>query len=152
MHPSRWLGAILLTAVVVCSANAQSYSGRTRSRQSGTSQVPRYTPASPTVSPYVNLLSRNGNVASNYFGLVRPLQRQARVNENQEQLTVSQQQELQRLREQQEAFEQPKVSQTGKGSWYQNFGQNPPFQMTDHFYGQWPGANPQQRRIVTGRH
>ncbi len=64
----RWTcGALLVTMAISCSAYGQS------SRRAPPSQVPRYTPKSPTVSPYLGLLNRNGTPATNYFGLVRRL-------------------------------------------------------------------------------
>ncbi len=45
----------------------------TKQSAGSASQVPRYTPKSPTVSPYLGLLNRNGTPATNYFGLVRRL-------------------------------------------------------------------------------
>jgi hypothetical protein len=103
------------------------------------SQVPRYTPQSPTVSPYLSLLSRNGSVAGNYYTLVRPLQRQQRINERNSQQAYYQQQELQQLQDLQQdaAFGQPRVKPTGTAGWFQNLGLVSPYQQTDHYYGQW---------------
>ncbi|HEX6963086.1 MAG TPA: hypothetical protein VF175_14550 [Lacipirellula sp.] len=45
---------------------------------------PRYEPARPTVSPYLNLVRPDGiGGASNYYNLVRPLQRQQEFNQQQ---------------------------------------------------------------------
>ena len=112
------------------------------------SQVPRYTPSSPTVSPYVNLLNRNGSVASNYFGLVRPLEHQQAVNAAQSQTAYSQAQQIKEVQEQQNAFEQPTVKPTGTTAWFQNMGTTSPFQVNSHYYGQWQTGKPQRR---TGR-
>jgi hypothetical protein len=43
-------------------------------------EVPRYEPQRPTVSPYLNLLRRDGGALTNYQGLVRPMQRQSSIN------------------------------------------------------------------------
>jgi hypothetical protein len=112
------------------------------------SQVPRYTPSTPTVSPYVSLLNRNGGVASNYYGLIRPLQRQAGVNAAQSQTASTQEQELKSVQEQQKSFEQPTVKPTGTAGWFQNTGPVSPYQVTSHYYGQWPSAKSKKK---TGR-
>jgi hypothetical protein len=143
------LRAVVVAAIVV-GAVSPAFGQARGGRQSGVSQVPRYTPASPTVSPYVNLLNRNGSVASNYFGLVRPLEHQQTINAAQSQLAASQQQELKSVQEQQDSFEQPKVKPTGTAGWFQNMGQTSPYQVTSHFYGQWPPTKNQKRK-TTGR-
>lgn len=43
----------------------------------------RYTPRTPTISPYVNLFRGDAGGVNNYFGLVRPQQRQIAFNRNQ---------------------------------------------------------------------
>jgi hypothetical protein len=87
------------------------------------------------------LLSRNGTAAENYFGLVRPLQRQQSVNERTTQQTAYQEQELQGLQlQQKQAFEQPTVKPTGTAGWFNEFGQRPPYRQQDHYYGQWPAG------------
>ncbi len=106
--------AALLIVALACPAYGQ---------RQGQNQVPRYTPQSPTVSPYLNLLSRNGSAAGNYFGLVRPLQRQQGFNQNTQLQSYGQQEEIQRLRSQQDAFDQPIVKPTGTAGWFQNPGQ-----------------------------
>jgi hypothetical protein len=112
------------------------------------SQVPRYTPSTPTVSPYVSLLNRNGGAATNYYGLIRPLQRQASINTSQAQTAGRQEQQLISVEEQQEAFEQPKVKPTGTAGWFQNMGTTSPFQVSSHYYGQWQSAKTKKK---TGR-
>jgi len=143
----RRLAVVLLFAVLACPAYAQRQGG---GRQ-GQSQVPRYAPSSPTVSPYLNLLSRNGSTAGNYFGLVRPLQRQQGLNENTQVQSYNQQAEIQRLRSQQVAFDQPTVKPTGTAGWFQNPGKQSSYQQTDHYYGQWQTGGGPQRRAQSGR-
>jgi len=104
------------------------------------SQVPRYIPSTPTVSPYVSLLNRNGGAATNYYGLIRPLQRQASINAGQAQSAATQEQQIRKVKEQQESFEQPIVKPTGTAGWFQNTGATSPYQVTSHYYGQWPAA------------
>jgi hypothetical protein len=100
--------------------------------------VPRYTPQSPTVSPYLSLLSRDGTAAGNYFGLVRPLQRQQRINERTENVVTAQQRELQQLQtNQRTAFDQPTIQPTGTAGWFQDLGPISPFQRSSHFFSQW---------------
>src|SRR4051812_14502437 len=116
------------------------------------SQVPRYTPQSPTVSPYLNLLNRNASPAGNYYGLVRPLERQQAFNASQAQQAVTQEQQISKIQtQQQENFEQPKVKPTGTAGWFQTYGPSSPYQVESHYYGQWqPPRSP--RRTVSGRH
>lgn len=149
----RMLAAIRLAVVLlVATAIAGSAFGQGHGRAPTASQVPHYTPQSPTVSPYLNLLNRNGGPASNYYGLVRPLQRQQSFNEAQSQATSyqeqqlgSQAQQIGHLRDEQQAFSQPKVKATGTSGWFQNMGQTPPYQVSSHYYGQWQGTKKAQR-------
>ena len=126
--------------------------GQTASRHTTASQVPRYTPQSPTVSPYLSLLSRNGSAAGNYYGLVRPLERQRVLNDVQQQQAASQQQELTNIRTQQQFFEQPTVKPTGTAGWFQNTGATSPYQVTSHYYGQWPAPRSKAHGASIVRH
>ena len=111
------------------------------------SQVPRYTPASPTVSPYVSLLNRNGGgAATNYYGLIRPLERQSTINASQSQAVTSQDQEIKSVKEQQDSFEQPKIKPTGTAGWFQNLGTTSPYQVSSHYYGQWQTGKSQKKK------
>jgi hypothetical protein len=140
----RWIALAFLMAALAGPAQAQ---GGKSSNSRGASQVPRYTPQSPTVSPYLNLLSRNGSVAGNYYGIVRPLQRQQNINERTKQETTEQQQTLQRLEAQQKtSFDQPTVKPTGTAGWFHEYGQVPPYQRTDHYYSQWDNTGGSGRR------
>lgn len=136
-----WL-AVLLVTTLACSAYAQ---------RATSGEVPRYAPQSPTTSPYLNLLNRNGSAASNYFGLVRPLQRQQHINERATQQTYNQQQELQLLKKQQVAFDQPDIKPTGTAGWFQDYGPSMPYQKSDHYYGQWQTRGGPQRRTTARR-
>jgi hypothetical protein len=102
----------------------------------------------------LNLLNRNGTAASNYYGLVRPLQRQQAFNETQQQEVASQEQQIRSVQQQQELFEQPNVKPTGTAGWFQNFGTSSPFRATSHYYGQWQTGKTQQpqRRNTSARH
>lgn len=140
----KWIALPVLILALVRPVEAQA--GRS-SNSGGTSQVPRYTPQSPTISPYLNLLSRNGSVAGNYFGLVRPLQRQQRINERTKQEATEQQQSLAKLESQQKkAFDQPNVKPTGTAGWFHDYGTVAPYQRTDHFYSQWDRTGNSGRR------
>src|SRR5438105_7533804 len=99
--------AVLMIAIVF----SGTAFGQARGHGAAPSQVPRYTPQSPTVSPYLNLFNRNGGDAiSNYYGLVRPLDRQQRFNESQSQTVANQGQQLEQqingVRDEQQAFSQ----------------------------------------------
>jgi hypothetical protein len=144
--------AIVVLAIAI-GAVSPAY-GQRGGRHQTASQVPRYTPQSPTVSPYLSLLNRTGGVASNYYGLVRPLQRQQSFNEQQSQETSSQEQQIKSVRDQQEAFEQPKIKPTGTAGWFQNMGTTSPYQQASHYYGQWPTGKSKGRGASSapGRH
>ena len=55
-----------LTVLALCLA-----SGAANAQQPGT-YTPPYTPASPVISPYLNLLNRGNPAAVNYYGIVQP--------------------------------------------------------------------------------
>jgi len=145
VNTSRYL--MLFVLMVAFSGTAHAQGGRS-SNSRGQSQVPRYAPQSPTVSPYLNLLSRTGSTAGNYYGLVRPLQRQQRINERTTLDATEQQQQLQRLEAQQKAsFDQPTVKPTGTAGWFHDYGTKSPYLQTDHFYSQWDNnSGTNQRR------
>jgi hypothetical protein len=138
---------LALSFVVVPCAYSQH---RGSSSRGASSPVPRYAPASPTTSPYLNLLNRNGSAATNYFGLVRPQEHQQDINATQAQQNTSQQQQISSLREQQQDFSQPQIKPTGTAGWFQNLGTKSPYQQTSHFYGQWPDPKNKTRRQTTG--
>jgi len=121
--------------------------GQAGHQRSSSSLVPRYTPASPTVSPYVNLLGRNGaSAATNYYGLVRPLQRQQSINAAQSQTASTQEEQIRTVKDQQESFDQPKIKPTGTAGWFQNMGTTSPYQVSSHYYGQWPTGKSQKKK------
>jgi hypothetical protein len=136
--------AIALTIAIRAAGSAFAQGGAHQQA----SQVPRYVPASPTVSPYVNLLNRNGGAASNYYGLIRPLQRQAAINAAQTQSAAVEEQQIRNVKDQQESFEQPTVKPTGTAGWFQNAGTAATYQDPSHYYGQWPSAKNKRK---TGR-
>src|SRR5215212_10305392 len=98
--------AVIVLAIVICAGSPALGQGGAHQQPS---QVPRYTPSTPTVSPYVSLLNRGGGAGTNYYGLIRPLQRQASINASQSQTVASQEQQLRTVQEQQQAFEQPTI-------------------------------------------
>lgn len=71
----------------------------------GQRRVPNYS-RRPTVSPFINLFNSNQGGVNNYFSFVRPLQQQARVN---------QQQFNQNARLQQQIYNQQQAAQFGGG-------------------------------------
>lgn len=136
MTLTRKLTGVALGIVLAIAVVSPAYGQGGRSQPA--SQVPRYAPQSPTVSPYINLLNRNGSAASNYYGLIRPLERQQTINATQSQQAESQEQQIKAVKDQQQDFEQPKVKPTGTAGWFQNLGPTSPFQQSSHYYGQWP--------------
>jgi hypothetical protein len=130
LNITRSFAALLIAVIVFSSAYGQAR--MPRGYRKTPSQVPRYAPSSPTVSPFVNLTGRDGSAASNYFGIIRPLERQQSLNAQQERQARAQSMEIEQLiREQEAAFDQPRVRPTGTGSWFQQPG---------HFYNQWGSA------------
>ncbi|QDU89361.1 hypothetical protein Pla175_27500 [Pirellulimonas nuda] len=114
------------------------------SAQRGSGQSPRYTPATPTLSPYLGLLSNQGGALPNYFALVRPLQKQQAINRDQ--TLALQRQEVQIERTRQE-FGQLEVRPTGTAAWFNNPPQSGGFQNRSHYFGQWDSrANVGRRR------
>lgn len=99
--------------------------------------VPRYSPQTPTLSPYLNLLQADRGPLPNYFTLVRPLQRQAQLNQQAGLELRRQATEIEQTRVE---FGQRAITATGKASWFFNFGERNQFGQTSHFYGQWPQA------------
>ena len=144
--PAKPLKFIMSLLILAIAGFAEAQGGRS-SNSRAQSQVPRYAPQSPTVSPYLSLLNRNGSAAGNYYGLVRPLQRQQRTNERLSIEATEQQQQLQRLElQQKEAFDQPNIKPTGTSGWFHEYGTTPPYLRTDHFYSQWDKTGNAQRR------
>jgi hypothetical protein len=87
----------------------------------------RYTPATPTVSPYLNLFqnNRNGGPVSralpNYYSLVRPQLQQNRINNNQQQLIQQQNTVIDQLQQNVQVLQQqPGSVVTGHNSWFLN--------------------------------
>lgn len=139
-------GLVLAIAASAVSPALAQYKGGGAHHQTA-SQVPRYTPASPTVSPYVSLLNRNGGgAATNYYGLIRPLERQSTVNAAQSQAVSNQEQQIRSVKEEQESFEQPKIKPTGTAGWFQNLGTTSPYQVSSHYYGQWQTGKLQKKK------
>lgn len=87
----------------------------------------RYTPSTPTVSPYLNLFqnNRNGGPISralpNYYSLVRPQLQQNRINNNQQQLIQQQNTVIDQLQQNVQVLQQqPGNVVTGHNSWFLN--------------------------------
>jgi hypothetical protein len=141
----------LIVVMAIAIAVVGPVYGQFRGHSQSTSQVPRYTPQTPTTSPYLNLLNRNGSAASNYFGLVRPLQNQQAINEAQSQTASTQEQQIKNVKDQETAFEQPKVKSTGTAGWFKTEGTTSPYQNASHYYGQWPSGK-SQKKGTSGHH
>jgi hypothetical protein len=106
-------------------------------------QVRRYEPNRPTVSPYLNLFRNdfNNGPLPNYQALVRPLQLQQEINQQQQRLLLQQNRALRQLDTNLQNFEQRAVSgqlvaPTGKGSWYFRPSSRAQFLNTSRFYSQ----------------
>jgi hypothetical protein len=108
-----------------------------------TAQVRRYEPNRPTVSPYLNLFRNdfNNRALPNYQALVRPLQLQQDINQQQQRLLLQQNQALRQLNTNLQNFEQRAltgqlVAPTGKGSWFLRPSRRAQFLNTSRFYSQ----------------
>jgi len=82
-------------------------------------QTPRYQPARPTISPYLNLFRGNTGPLPNYYSLVRPQLYQQDFN--QRQLTSQQQQNSAIGALQVESRQLGTTTQTGKASGFMIF-------------------------------
>ncbi len=142
----------VLLVLAIAIGGVGSVYGQSHAGHHSTTQVPRYTPQTPTTSPYLNLLNRNGSAATNYFGLVRPLLNQKSINEAQSQTASNQEQQIKNVKDQQEAFEQPKVKPTGTAGWFKTEGTTSPYQNASHYYGQWPSGKSQKKGSSGGHH
>src|SRR5215471_9472681 len=87
----------------------------------------RYTPSTPTVSPYLNLFqsNRNGGPITrglpNYYSLVRPQLQQNRINNTQQQLIQQQNTVIDQLQQNVQVLQQePGNVVTGHNSWFLN--------------------------------
>jgi hypothetical protein len=87
----------------------------------------RYTPAKPTVSPYLNLFQNNRNgsfnrALPNYYTLVRPQLEQNRINANQQNLNQQQNSTIEELQANVHVLQhQPTPTVvTGHSSWFFN--------------------------------
>ncbi len=105
--------------------------------------IPRYTPATPTLSPYLGLLRNNRGALPNYFAFVRPIERQQQINQR---AAVELQRQAVEIERAQEEFNQLEVQATGKGAWFYNYGTRNQFNQRSHFYGQWPQPRTVNRR------
>jgi len=116
--------------------------------------TPRFTPSSPTVSPYLGLLSNQGGALPNYFALVRPLQRQADLNRQQSLVIERQAGELQRqageIERARTEFGQAEARPTGNAAWFNNLPEGGAFRNRSHFFGQWDSRRGLPQRVATG--
>jgi hypothetical protein len=115
---TRKLFLLFLAGVVASSATVVSAQQRPA----------RYTPARPTISPYLNLLRRDTGPVPNYFTLVRPEfqqrainQQQQAINELQRQDLLNQEQSLQQLQDSALRLRDPSMRSTGTGGGFMNF-------------------------------
>lgn len=93
--------------------------------------VARYQPPTPTTSRYLTVFQGAGGAVSNYYGLVRPQERQlAQINQ--------QQREQRSLLEARVAeLEDAEVRSTGQRSWYTLRSQRNTFRDTSHYFMRW---------------
>ncbi|MEO0531287.1 MAG: hypothetical protein AAF266_12040, partial [Planctomycetota bacterium] len=70
------LGLALLAVACLMTADAFAQSGsRGLRRSSAPRTVPRYQPATPTTSRYLNLFAGAGGTVGTYYGIIRPQER-----------------------------------------------------------------------------
>lgn len=102
--------AIALAAVFETDSSAQN--------------IRRYQPATPTLSPWLNLLGREG-VLPNYYSLVRPMERQQQFN-----------QQSMAFRAQQQLINRQLETQLAQPTGIIPTGTHGTFQNTSHFFPQ----------------
>jgi hypothetical protein len=109
----------------------------------------RYEPSRPTVSPYLNLFRNDfdNRGLPNYYLYVRPLQRQAQVNQQQQAIIQQQQQMINQLQGgiediERRAAEGQLVAPTGHASWFQQPGTRSTFLNTSRYYSRSGTATP----------
>ncbi|TWT85904.1 hypothetical protein Pla123a_07110 [Posidoniimonas polymericola] len=132
----KTLLAALTTAIglTVCCSDA--------SAQIGGQSVPRYQPATPTTSPYLNLLRPNGGALTNYFSLVRPQQRQIEFNRQVQDFARRQTLENAEI---EQRFLQPQTPVTGTAAGFMVPSASGTYQNYSHFYPA-PQITRQRRR------
>ena len=108
---------------------------------SSLAQVTRYEPATPTVSPYLNLFQSNRTNAAipNYYSLVRPLQIQNQTNQIQQRILQQQGGALTKVEDNLQQLEQRQrtgqsLVPTGHGGWFGNPGTRTKFLNTSTYY------------------
>lgn len=102
--------------------------------------VPRYQPPTPTTSRYLTVFQGAGGAVSNYYGLVRPQERQlAQINQQQrEQRSL--------LEDRVAALEESELRPTGQRSWYALPSQRNAYRDTSHYFMRWDN-----RRLPSGQ-
>jgi len=96
-------------------------------------QVRRYQPASPTVSPYLNLVRPEGALP-NYYSQVRPQQQQRQLQ--QDVARFGRQQSLVNRRLEQQLGQPRAILPTGTASWFMNDGPRGYFLNSGRYYDQ----------------
>lgn len=96
-------------------------------------QVRRYQPRSPTVSPYLNLTRLNTGAVPNYHSLVRPMQNQIAINEEERAFRKNYAGKLLQLQNDVQQGLVP-VTATGKASGFMVGGNRSQFNYHSQFY------------------
>ncbi|MEQ8848753.1 hypothetical protein [Botrimarina sp.] len=122
------VGAIVLLAGAVLAPGAHA-----QVRQ-------RYSPARPTVSPYLNLLRENRSPVPNYYSLVRPQLQQFQFEQETQQIQLLQNQELTQLRTNLLRTQEAAGPATGSSSWFQQPSSRSQFQNTSRYYSRAGGG------------
>ena len=110
MKPSVLVLALLVACCVLVSSRSAA----------AQTQVPRYRPARPTVSPYMNLFRENRGPLPNYHTYVRPMLQQRSTNYQQQFATQQLQQQVQALQQQGRQYGPAQVAPTGIGATFMN--------------------------------
>ena len=93
----------------------------------------RFQPATPTVSPYLNLLRQNNSPIPNYYSLVRPALQQQQINLQQQTILRQQNAEIRQLQTNL-LKTQTEGPVSGSPSWFQTPGTRSTFLNTSQFY------------------
>lgn len=110
-------------------------------RSGDAQQVRRYQPATPTISPYLNLFRFNNGPLPNYYSLVRPQLQQQVINRDNLAIQTQQASNILRLQndlrmtQEQAARGGGAATPTGKRAWFQSQGRAGYMTSNSYFQG-----------------
>lgn len=103
----------------------------------------RYAPSRPTTSPYLTLFNDASGPVTAYYGIVRPLERQALADQRRSDELRRQEQQISNLARDAAVSD---LAPTGRGAWFGVGAQRSGFRDTSHYYYRWENRGPLNRR------